>query len=97
MKQENKVMNTSLAPPADEGAPPAGERSFAKKPMFIMNMLQSRYQNYSRPLMVVSLVAVLKFVLMITTFIIVMSAEPKKTWIKPVPRIDEVRTHNESC
>jgi len=90
MKQENKVTNTSLSPPIDES-------SKAKKTWFIMNMVDPRYQNYTRPLMLAILVAVLKFVLMITTFITVMSRSPKKTWIHPVPKIDEVRITSESC
>jgi len=71
MNHNNQVMNTNLAPP--------GESSKPKETRFIMNMVDSRYQNYSRPLIVMTLVAVLKFVLMITMFlIIVMSAKPKK-------------------
>lgn len=90
MKQENKVMNTSLVPPEDAS-------SKAKKTRFTMNIVDPRYQNYSRPLMIIILVAVLKFVLMITTFNIVMSVEPKKTWIHAVPKIEEVQTTSKSC
>jgi len=73
MKHENKVTNTSLAPPANEIV----EGRKAQKTW--MNMLDSRYQNYSKPFMVMTLVAVIKFVLMIITFLIAISAKPKMT------------------
>jgi len=90
MEQENKVKNTDLVPTEDAS-------SKAKKTRFIMNIVDPRYQNYSRPLMIIILVAVLKFVLMITTFRILMSVEPKKTWIHAVPKIEEYNTTSKSC
>lgn len=73
------------------------ENSRAEKTRFIVNMVNPRFQNYNRPLLLAILVGGLTFVLMIITFSLVMSAEPKKTWVSAVPKIDEVRTTSGSC
>jgi len=77
--------------------PGTKQNSRAEKTKFIVNMVNPRFQNYNRPLLLAILVGGLTFVLMIATFALVMSAEPKKTWVSAVPTIDEVRTTSGSC
>jgi len=93
MEKEKIVANTGLVPPTEEISK-VEETSLTK---IIMDMVEPRFQNYNRPLLLSMLVAILTFGVMITTFCIVMSVEPKKIWIHPVPKIDEVRNTSESC
>jgi len=90
MAQQIRAESSVLVPPEEESS--KGTRT-----RFIVNMVNPRFQNYNRPLLLAILVGTLTFLLMMITFILVMSAEPKKTWVPPIPKIDEVRTTSGSC
>jgi len=55
------------------------ESNIQKKSRFIVNMVNPRFQNYNRPLLLALLVGFLTFFLMILTFIMMMAAKPKRT------------------
>jgi len=54
-------------------------QSVAKRSRFIVNMVNPRFQNYSRPLLLAITVGLLTFILIVCTCVILMAVKPKQT------------------
>jgi len=67
--------------PEGEKAVPEGRRPSVgfKKSAFIVNMVNPRFQNYNRPLLLALMVGLLTSLLMVCTCVLVMSGKPKMT------------------
>jgi len=50
-----------------------------KKSRFIVNMVNPRFHNYSRPLLLAITVGLLTFILMVCTCLMMMAVKPKQT------------------